>query len=197
MTPLEYLLVAVIAYLLGSFSFGIYLSALKGKDIRAEGSKSAGATNVTRVLGLKFGLLTFLGDFIKASLAVLIGRLLAGQGGMLAAALFAVAGHNWPIYYRFKGGKGIVCSVAVLLWVCPPEAAIAGALALLAITLTKYVSLGSLVMVGGSSLLIIIFRPFIPLGAWSLILVMLAVWQHRANIRRLLRGEESKLKLKK
>jgi glycerol-3-phosphate acyltransferase PlsY len=197
MTPLQYLLIAVIAYLLGSFSFGIYLSAMRGKDIRAEGSKSSGATNVTRVLGIKFGLLTFLGDFVKATLAVLIGNMIAGQAGMQAAGIFAVVGHNWPVYYRFKGGKGIVCSVAVLLWVCPPEAAVASALAVITIILTKYVSLGSLVMVGVSSMLIIVSRPFIPLGAWSLILILLAIWQHRANIRRLIRGEESKLKLKK
>jgi len=78
MTPFQYLAVALAAYLIGSFSSGIVLAAIKGRDIRKEGSKSSGATNVTRVMGLGYGLLTFLGDFIKASLAVWVGVLMCG-----------------------------------------------------------------------------------------------------------------------
>ena len=197
MTPFQYLSVALIAYLVGSFSSGIVLSAFKGRDIRKEGSKSTGATNVTRVMGVGYGLLTFLGDFIKASLAVWVGVLICGYPGAMVAGIYVVVGHNWPVYYQFRGGKGIVCSIAVLLLVCPVEALIAGALAILVIALTRYVSLGSLTMVGVSAVLILIFKPFVPHGAWALILLVLAVYQHRANIARLMRGEENKLNLKR
>ena len=197
MTPFQYLVVALAAYLIGSFSSGIVLAAIKGRDIRKEGSKSSGATNVTRVMGLGYGLLTFLGDFIKASLAVWVGVLICGYPGAMVAGIYAVAGHNWPVYYQFRGGKGIVCSVAVLIWMSPVEALVASALAVLVIALTRFVSLGSLTMVGVSTLLILIFKPFVPLGAWALILLLLAVYQHRTNIMRLLRGEENKLDLKK
>lgn len=197
MTPFQYLSVALIAYLIGSFSSGIVLSAFKGRDIRKEGSRSTGATNVTRVMGVGYGLLTFLGDFIKASLAVWVGVLICGYPGAMVAGIYVVVGHNWPIYYQFRGGKGIVCSIAVLLLVCPVEALIAGALAILVIALTRYVSLGSLTMVGVSAILILIFKPFVPHSAWALILLVLAVYQHRTNIAQLLRGEENKLNLKR
>ncbi|HSK69706.1 MAG TPA: glycerol-3-phosphate 1-O-acyltransferase PlsY [Candidatus Limnocylindria bacterium] len=188
----QYLLVIVSAYLIGSFSTGITLSRLQGRDIRREGSRSSGATNVTRVLGLGYGLLTFLGDFLKAALAVLLGRLIGGMPGMLAAGLFAVIGHNWPVYYKFKGGKGVVCSIAVLLLTFPVPALIAGGAAILSIVLTRYVSVGSLIFVGLSALLILFTRGFLPYGLWALVLFALAAYQHRANISRLLRGQENK-----
>ena len=197
MTVIQYLLIAISAYLIGSFSSGIFISSFKGKDIRKEGSKSSGATNVTRVLGLSFGLFTFLGDFIKASLAIWIGSLIAGTFGAMAAAIFAVIGHNWPVYYHFKGGKGIVCSIATLLLICPLEAGIASALTVLIIWKTKYVSLGSLAFLVFSTLLLTITRGLFPYGWWAFILLVLGLFQHRSNIKRLLNGTESKFKLKR
>ncbi len=192
MNAWQYTLVITLAYLIGSFSTGITLSRMKGRDVRKEGSHSSGATNVTRVLGLGYGLLTFLGDFLKATLAVLLGRLIAGMPGMLAGGLFAVIGHNWPAYYAFRGGKGIVCSIAVLYWVFTIYALIASAVAIISIILTRYISVGSLVFVGLCAIFAMIFRSFIPYGLWALILFALAAWQHRANIGRLMRGEENK-----
>lgn len=197
MTPLQYLLIVAVAYLLGSFSSGIFLASLQGRDIRAEGSKSSGATNVTRVLGIKLGLLTFAGDFLKTALAVAFGRLISGQSGAMAAGIFAVAGHNWPVYYQFRGGKGIVCSATVLLLIFPVEALISAAL-FFAVTITsKFVSLGSLALLLSGVILLTSFKGFIPAGLWALVLFLLAVYQHRSNITRLIKGEENRFSLKK
>lgn len=197
MTTPQYLIVALIAYLIGSVSSGIIISTLKGRDVRNEGSKSAGATNVTRVLGLSYGMLTFLGDFIKAALAVLAGFLIARMNGAMVAAVFCVIGHNWPLYYNFKGGKGIVCSVAVFILLCPLEGLIAGAAAILVIWQTRYVSLGSLTYLAVGTLLIMVLRGPYPLGWWALILLVMGIFQHRSNIQRLLAGTENKFNPKR
>ena len=196
MTILGYILASLTAYLLGSISPGIILSRSRGTDIRSQGSKSTGATNMTRVMGLRYGLITFLGDVIKATLSVLLGRLIAGDPGAILAGLFVVIGHNWPAFYQFKGGKGIACSVAVLLWSCPSQALVGCAAAILVIMITRYISVGSLTLLLVSAVLIIIAKPFWPVGIWSLALLVLGLYQHRANISRLIEGSESKLALK-
>ena len=115
------LVTAVAAYLLGCISTGTIVSRRQGVNIRNEGSHNTGASNVLRVLGLKDGLITFLGDFAKAALACLIGNLLVPSAfgieglGRIVAALFVVIGHNWPVFYHFQGGKGVACSTAVVL----------------------------------------------------------------------------------
>lgn len=117
-------------------------------NIRNEGSHNTGASNVLRVLGLKDGLITFVGDFAKAALACLIGNLLVPSAfgvegmGRIVAALFVVIGHNWPVFYHFQGGKGVACSTAVVLlihfWCGLPSIL----LCVLVIALTRYISLG-------------------------------------------------------
>lgn len=183
---------ALIGYLLGCFSTGSILSSLSKVDIRALGSKSTGATNVTRVMGLRSGLITFFGDMLKAAIAVLLGWAIAGRDGGLIGALFAVIGHNWPVFYGFKGGKGVACSVAILLLCTPWEGLIAGALAIAVIALTRYVSLGSLTMLLVAALLVPISRGIWPVGAWAILLFLLGAYQHRSNIDRLLKGKENK-----
>ncbi|NLX83761.1 MAG: glycerol-3-phosphate 1-O-acyltransferase PlsY [Clostridiales bacterium] len=193
----QYLVIALFAYLIGSISSGIIISSFKGRDVRNEGSKSAGATNVTRVLGLSYGMLTFLGDFVKAGLALLIGWLFVKTPGAMVASVFCVIGHNWPVYYHFKGGKGIVCSVAVVILLCPPEGLIAGAAALLIIWLTRFVSLGSLLFLVVSTMTLFIFRGPYPYGWWAVILLIMGVFQHRSNIARLMNGTENKFSPKR
>lgn len=183
---------ALIGYLLGCFSTGSILSGLSKVDIRALGSKSTGATNVTRVMGLRSGLITFFGDMLKAAIAVLLGWAIAGRDGGLIGALFAVIGHNWPVFYDFKGGKGVACSVAILLLCTPWEGLIAGALAIAVIALNRYVSLGSLTMLLVAALLVPISRGIWPVGAWAILLFLLGAYQHRSNIDRLLKGKENK-----
>jgi glycerol-3-phosphate acyltransferase PlsY len=188
---------AAVGYALGCFSTGLLLSQHYKVDIHALGSKSSGATNMTRVLGPKLGLLTFLGDFGKAAIAVLLGHVIQGVEGALLGGLFVVIGHNWPVTYHFKGGKGVACSIAILLILAPLESLIAGILGILAISLTKYVSLGSLVFLLSSAIIIPFTRGLWPMGFWAILLFLIAVYRHRANIDRLMQGEESKFTLKK
>lgn len=195
------LLIAVIGYLLGCFSTGITISKAQGVDIRSKGSKNTGATNVLRVLGVKSGVATFLGDIIKASLAVWIGyAILPGatfgieRYGMMLGGLAAIIGHNWPVFYGFKGGKGVACSAAVIFFVDTPCALPAIAAAILIIAVTRFISVGSMTLLGVFLIVVTIVR----WGNWALIvlaliLFVLCVWRHRANIGRLIKGTENKL----
>lgn len=193
-------LVAIIAYLLGCFSTGITISRLQGVDIRKHGSKNTGATNVLRVLGLKSGVFTFIGDIIKASIAVWLGYFALGDAfgierfGMMLGGLFAVIGHNWPVYYGFKGGKGVACSAAVIFFVDVLCALPAIAVAISSIFLTKFISLGSMLLMGVYMLIVcIVYWGNWPLCLFTVILFVLCVWRHRSNIVRLLNGTENKI----
>ena len=195
------LLIAVLAYLLGCFSTGITIANAKGVDIRTRGSKNTGASNVLRVLGLKSGLITFVGDFLKSALACLIGWLLLPEGafgvarfGQMLAGLFAILGHNWPVFYHFKGGKGVACSAAVVFFVDPLWGILAIALCIIVIAVTRFISLGSMTLL----LLYMVFMCVSYWGQWTVcvftvILFVLCVWRHRTNIQRLLNGTENKI----
>lgn len=193
MMIVKYLLCAVIAYLLGSISTGILVSQKAGRDIRKEGSKNTGASNALRVLGLKGGALVFAGDFLKAALAVIIGRLIAGVNGGMIGGLFVVLGHNWPVFFGFQGGKGIACSTAVLLLMFFWQGAVAGILCILVIYFTRYISLGSLTMLFVFAVLVAFSLPFWPHAVWAIVLFLLGLYRHRANIERLRNGTENKI----
>ena len=197
MSMLYIMLCAVIGYFMGCFSTGIILGDMAKIDIRKYGSKSTGTTNVIRVMGFKMGLMTFIGDFIKAVIAVLLGMMIGGRDGGLIAGLFSVIGHNWPVFYGFKGGKGIACSTAVLLLNVPLEGAISAAIAISVIYLSRYVSLGSLSLLFSAAVILTFTRGLWPVGAWALLLFIFAVYRHRTNIQRLMRGTESKFTGKK
>ena len=190
---IPYLLCAVIGYLLGSISTGILVAGKAGHDIRAEGSHNTGASNALRVLGLKGGALTFLGDFVKAALAVIAGLLIAGQIGGMIAGLAVVIGHNWPVFFGFQGGKGIACSTAVLLILFPWQGAVAAVLCLLVIYLWRYISVGSLTLLTVFFFLLLVTQPFWPQGVWALALLALGVYRHRTNLQRLKNGTENKI----
>ena len=174
------LVTAVAAYLLGCISTGTIVSRREGVNIRNEGSHNTGASNVLRVLGLKDGLITFLGDFAKAALACLIGNLLVPSAfgieglGRIVAALFVVIGHNWPVFYHFQGGKGVACSTAVVLLIHP--------LCGLPSMLLTYMVLIWIVCFGQWALCI-----------FATLLFIMCVYRHRANIQRLLNGTENKI----
>ncbi len=204
-------LVAVIGYLLGSINTAVILSKIVYKqDIRTQGSGNAGMTNMNRVYGKKAALFTFLGDFCKGILAVLIGKLLLGLAGFdtsygaCIAGIFAVIGHNWPIYFGFKGGKGVLTSFSVLLIVVPIPTLIVFALFVILVAITRYVSLGSIV--GAASLPVIVFFAgdyLLSVSGLSSVFYLctfvaaLIIIRHHANIKRLIKGQESKLSLKK
>ena len=194
-------LVAAIAYLLGCISTGILVSTKEGVNIREKGSHNTGASNVLRVLGLKSGLITFLGDFAKATLACWIGSLILPGAtfgidgfGMLMGGLFVIVGHNWPCFFAFKGGKGVACSVAVIFFVNPLLGAISIAVCIAVIAITRYISLGSMVMLLCYMVLICATHwGQWALCAFSVVLFVMCVVRHRANIVRLANGTENKI----
>lgn len=194
---IKLLLCLVIGYLLGSFSTGILVASKKGHDIRAEGSHNTGASNALRILGLKGGALTFAGDFLKAALAVCAGLIIGGQLCGMMGGLGAVLGHNWPLFFGFKGGKGIACSTAVLLILFPWQGLVSAALCLLVIYFTRYISVGSLTMLSVFFLLLLFTMGVWPYGVWALILLALGFYRHQGNLQRLRDGTENKLGKKK
>ena len=194
---LRYIACAVIAYLLGSISSGILLTRNTGTDIRKEGSGNTGASNALRVFGVRVGLITFICDVLKAAAAVLIGKWLAGEYGGMLGGLFAIIGHNWPVFFSFKGGKGIACSCAVVLLNFPIPGLIAILICIAAIALTRYISVGSMLLLTSYAVILCATRPFWPYGIWAIILAVMAIARHHGNIRRLLNGTENKLTFRK
>ncbi len=192
MTALALALSAAIGYLIGCFSTGLTVSQERNIDIRSVGSKSTGATNVTRVMGARLGLVTFLGDFIKALLAVLAGRAIAGTHGGMLAGFFTVVGHNWPVFYRFRGGKGIACSMAVLLMLFPSWALISFACAAVIVLWTRIVALGSLTLLFICAAAVPFTQGWWPDGVLALSLFLLGLFRHRENIRRMRAGTENR-----
>jgi len=186
-------LCAVIAYLLGSISTGVLFSKHLGRDIRTAGSKNAGATNMTRVHGLRNGAITFGGDCLKGILAALIGRALFGQTGAMVAAVFAVIGHNWPVFFGFRGGKGVATCIGIGLVTYPPFGALAAVVGVIVMLLSRFVSLGSLIGVSFFAVAVTIRYGFWPVGAWAILLDLMVIWRHWENIQRLLSHTERKI----
>lgn len=203
-----------IGYVFGLFQTGYLYGKSKGIDIRKEGSGNAGTTNSLRVLGWKAGLLTFLGDFFKVVFAVLLIKLIfSGTYGStvkvleLYAGFGTVLGHNFPFYLGFKGGKGIACTSAAIVSIVPMAAPICLVLFCLAVAITRYVSLGSIIVVCTYLIQIIVFGQLgylhldgtdrIEFYIVSTCFTAMALWKHRENIKRLLSGTENKFGMKK
>ena len=197
---LNIILVIVIGYLLGSISTGVVISkALSNTDIRTHGSGNAGTTNMLRVLGRKAALLTFIGDMLKGIIAVFIGKwLVGGELGGLLGVVGAVLGHYYPLYFGFKGGKGIATSFGSLLFVFPVQALLAFTVFLILVGITHYVSVGSVAAAIVLPLLVV-FTRFAQPQLWIITACIGAsvVWRHRANIQRLMNHTESKLDFSK
>lgn len=196
---IRYLIAGLAGYLLGSINSALIVGKALGVDIRQHGSKNAGMTNAIRVFGKKKALFVLFGDVLKGVLACIIGMILSKgvQSVMLTAGLFCVIGHNWPIYFGFKGGKGALTSITVLFFADYRIALILISVFVILVALTRYVSLGSM---AGAVLLPVfglLFSKGIEFFIFSIILAIMLLWRHRANIGRLFRGEESKLDLKK
>ncbi|WP_205672098.1 glycerol-3-phosphate 1-O-acyltransferase PlsY [Ammoniphilus sp. YIM 78166] len=192
-----YTVIAVIAgYLLGSISFS-YLVAKKiaGIDIRQHGSGNAGATNTLRVLGKGPGILVLLLDALKGMVAVWLALWLT-DGHHLATALAgaaAIVGHNWPVFYGFKGGKGVATTIGVIAALSFYPFLWSVLATLLVIYLTRYVSLGSLVFLVLIPIFMFVYRDPQEFIWMAIILAILGFARHSQNIVRLLQGKESKL----
>ncbi|MDG0813123.1 glycerol-3-phosphate 1-O-acyltransferase PlsY [Cohnella rhizosphaerae] len=191
----------VVSYLLGSVSFSILFARwLRKIDIRQHGSGNAGATNTLRVLGKGPAIAVFLLDIAKGLVAVAVGQAIAGeQGSWLAVAcgLASIAGHNWPLYFRFKGGKGIATTVGALIYLAPLPVVAAGVVAIVLIVITRYVSLGSMVFAALVPVILGLAGEIGPVFWGALVLALLAILRHRKNIVKLMNGTENKIGAKK
>ncbi len=192
------------AYVIGSVNPAIIFSnKIYHEDIRSFGSGNAGTTNMLRTYGKKMALLIFTLDFLKAALAIAIGSfiLTVNIGGAISA-LFVVLGHMFPVFYKFKGGKGVACTAACILILSPISFVFILPMFIVIVLLTKYISLASIMSALVFPLLAYSFR-----GTWgseggfitisSLFIGAFVIFMHRENIKRLLEGKESKISLKK
>lgn len=195
---LKLILLAVFAYLLGNLSTGTLVAKHIGKvDIRKTGSGNAGTTNVLRTMGWVPSLLTCFGDVAKGLIPTLIGKMYLGEAGMLIGALFSVIGHNYPVFYGFKGGKGIATSWGAIIIINHWIALALIATLIVIVAITKYMSVASITAAIEFSVLMVILNWNSPNKAMFIIFALvysaLALYSHRANIRRLLSGTENKL----
>ncbi|MCJ7508249.1 MAG: glycerol-3-phosphate 1-O-acyltransferase PlsY [candidate division Zixibacteria bacterium] len=203
---LKFVIVIVLSYLLGSIPFGIIISRLfKGIDVREYGSKNIGFTNVFRVVGVLPAVIVLILDIGKGALSVLlISQIATSQAPLsstlvrIAAGIFVILGHIFPIFANFKGGKGVATAAGVLLALVPSEFILVLVIFILVVSLTRYISLGSLVSSLFLPLILILEKCYlkkaipIELIIVSLILCFLIFYTHRQNIKRLLRGTENK-----
>ncbi len=192
---LAYPLIVVVGYLLGSLSASLLLSKLGwGKDVRSQGSGNAGATNMARVFGLGAGFATLAGDMLKAGVAVWIGARLLGDVGIMLGGISCMLGHCFPVFHNFRGGKGI--SVGAMIGLAIDWRVFVGIIAVFLIVafLTKKVSLGSLAAAFSIALFSFAFHVGTPKLILALFACCLAIFQHRANIKRLADGTEADFK---
>ncbi|WP_281746069.1 glycerol-3-phosphate 1-O-acyltransferase PlsY [Thermanaerovibrio acidaminovorans] len=189
----------LIGYLAGSCPTGyLVVKLMRGEDIRNYGSGNIGATNVGRVMGRRWAITVALIDMLKggAVVALAMAMGLRDHGLLAMTGLFGILGHNFPVWLRFKGGKGVATSFGVMFfynWFCPWPALIGGALWYLVMKVTRYVSLASLVGLYACALAMGLFRAPSPYVAASFALALLSTARHKDNIRRLLAGTENRV----
>ena len=191
-----FVLCCIIGYLLGSVSGGIITAKLaNGPDLHTVGSKNTGASNVQRTMGWKYGIITFLIDGLKGIFACLIAWLITGSHfSSLLAGLFCVIGHNWPVFFHFRGGKGVATTGGVMLYCFPIPALICIALTVAVIALFRYISVGSMLLVTVFFVLSFFFSgPNTCVIIWAVLLMVMCIARHHANISRLIHGTENKL----
>lgn len=186
----------VSAYLLGSINPAIIISQkYYNDDIRSHGSGNAGTTNTLRTYGKKTAAVIFALDILKAALAIAIGSLVFTRSiGGAISGLFVILGHAFPIFYKFKGGKGVACTAMVMMLLSPASFVILFPVFIAIVALTRFVSLGSIIAIMLFPLMNSVFyttEGFITLSAFAIML--LVVFLHRENIKRLLAGKESKI----
>ena len=194
MEVLKYLLIVVVGYLLGSVSISIILSRMLGSDVRKKGSGNAGATNMARSFGLLAGFATLAGDFLKAVIAMAIGYRLCGDWGLMAGGVACTTGHCFPIFYDFRGGKGISVGAAIGLMIDWRVFVGIILVFLLAAFLSKKASLGSVCAAVAVVILSLVFAVPLPLLLLAIYAALLAIFQHRSNIKRLSEGTEPDFK---
>jgi glycerol-3-phosphate acyltransferase PlsY len=209
----EFVLVAVIGYLMGAIPFALIISKrVAGIDISKHGSGNLGGTNVLRVLGFKAGAITMALDIAKAFVPVMLAKFIIGdsvlsiaglalnwQWGQVITALMVMVGHSWSVYIKFRGGKGAAAYFGSWFAIWPVAALVGGAILILTVWLSRYMSLGSILSSLGILCLFVVLTlidvsPPVYL-IYSVVAAALIVYQHRSNISRLQAGTESRMGL--
>lgn len=207
-----YIIIAIIAYLVGSINFSIIISKrMAGFDVREKGSGNAGTTNMLRSVGVKAAIITLLCDILKGVVvilvAILIGNIIDGLDDALLvqlAGIFVIIGHTFPIFFGFKGGKGIATSLGVLLMINWQIGLICLVFALVLMAITRMVSVGSIAAAILFPVLVVFIGQnyIVPVNNWSylifsIIIAALVLFNHRENLKRIFTGKENKISFKK
>ena len=193
----------IIPYLLGSLNFGVIISKLRYRDdVRTHGSGNAGMTNMLRTYGKSAAVITLLGDLLKAIVSAVLGLvLMPGDGFAYIAGIACMVGHAFPIYFNFKGGKGVVVALGTMLVLNPQVCAACLLIWILIVSFTKYVSLSSMTAAAIFPLINFFwpfwFEPHPVQTISSVVMAAFIVWLHRENIVRLAKGTENKIGSKK
>ncbi len=198
---IEFAAVVIGSYLIGSIPSGLVIGKLKGIDVREYGSGNIGTTNVVRTLGARYGAVVLVADVLKGVIGVVLARYIIGSPvSEMAAGLAAVAGHDWSLFLKFKGGRGVATSLGALFPMAMPAplSGITGLAVFIFVALaSRYISLASIV---GSVSAVVVMAVFLGLDrvpwqylVYIAVVVALIIYQHRDNISRLLSGTESKL----
>ena len=210
-----YIIVAIVAYLLGSISFSVIISKkMAGFDVSEKGSGNAGSTNVLRTVGKKAAIITLICDVLKGVIAILIaflvGKMVSGLDNALLiqlAGVFVILGHTFPVFFRFRGGKGVATALGVLLMTNWQVGLICLVFALILIALTRMVSVGSIAAAILFPVLVLFIDQnyIVSTSGWdnwsyfiySVIVALLVIFNHRENLKRLFSGTESTISFKK
>ena len=206
---LPVLCAVLVGYLLGSLSFAVIVSRIYAHDdVRNHGSHNAGMTNVLRVYGVGPAVFTLLGDFAKGILAVVLGRMIfeafgiSGLDAGYISGLAALLGHLFPLWFGFKGGKGVLTSIGIMLAINPAAILIVLAVILPFVFIVRIVSLASIL--GAAFFPVVTYllnlfqnKPVLWDTGWAAVFAILVIWMHRSNIKRLLNGTEKRLTLPK
>jgi glycerol-3-phosphate acyltransferase PlsY len=186
------------AYVVGSIDFAVVIGRMHGIDIHKEGSGNPGASNVLRTLGRLPAIMVFVGDTLKGTVGAAMGMIGSGTTDpmvhwALLAGLAAVIGHCYPVFHRFKGGKGVATGSGVLLFVIPLVAIASTILWAIIVKLTRTASIASLIMTV-IAVPLAIWRGVEGLGlVWLALMILLVLWRHRGNIGRMIQGSEQKV----
>jgi len=203
-----YIIIAIMAYLIGSINFSVIISKkMAGFDVREKGSGNAGTTNMLRAVGKKAAALTLICDILKGVVVIFVAKIIGSVGDLNTAlivqmaGILVVVGHTFPIFFKFKGGKGVATSLGVLITTNWQVGLICLVFALILIILTQMVSVGSIVAaILYPVLTMFIHQNYIVPGNYvisSIILAVIVVFNHRSNVKRILTGTENKISFKK
>ena len=197
MNNMLFILIIIVIYLIAATPTGVVLMRLTGgEDVRQKGSGNIGATNVYRVAGKLAGVLTLLGDTLKGFLPLVVFKswLQPTPAQLGIASAVAILGHCYPVYLKFKGGKGVATALGIFLVLSPKAVFFALIVFILTVAITRYISLGSVFAALSAPMLILLLNQPKPIFLATLFIAALVIWRHNSNIRRLLDGTETRFK---